>query len=75
MGLSDRDIVALSGGHTLVTTTNSLSLQIFDGSLNMLLWTNLVAYVCIQGRAHKERSDYEGPWTQDPLKFDNSYFV
>ncbi|KAF8101116.1 hypothetical protein N665_0210s0051 [Sinapis alba] len=44
MGLSDRDIVALSGGHTL-------------------------------GRAHKERSDFEGPWTRDPLKFDNSYFV
>ncbi|CAH8344928.1 unnamed protein product [Eruca vesicaria subsp. sativa] len=44
MGLSDKDIVALSGGHTL-------------------------------GRAHKERSDFEGPWTRDPLKFDNSYFV
>ncbi|KAK2977605.1 hypothetical protein RJ640_007241, partial [Escallonia rubra] len=43
MGLSDKDIVALSGGHTL-------------------------------GRCHKERSGYEGPWTTDPLIFDNSYF-
>ncbi|KAG6603899.1 L-ascorbate peroxidase 3, partial [Cucurbita argyrosperma subsp. sororia] len=44
MGLTDKDIVALSGGHTL-------------------------------GRAHKDRSNFEGPWTKDPLKFDNSYFV
>ncbi|XP_041007879.1 L-ascorbate peroxidase 3-like [Juglans microcarpa x Juglans regia] len=45
MGLSDKDIVALSGGHTL-------------------------------GNAHKERSRFESlPWTTDPLKFDNSYFV
>jgi len=44
MGLSDRDIVLLSGAHTL-------------------------------GKAHQERSGFEGPFTREPLKFDNSYFV
>ncbi|KAM1863227.1 hypothetical protein ACFX1X_003550 [Malus domestica] len=42
MGLSDKDIVALSGGHTL---------------------------------AHPNRSGFDGPWTKEPLQFDNSYFV
>ncbi|XP_043697934.1 L-ascorbate peroxidase, cytosolic-like [Telopea speciosissima] len=44
MGLGDKEIVALSGAHTL-------------------------------GRCHKERSGFEGPWTANPLVFDNSYFT
>ena len=28
----------------------------------------------MQGRCHKERSGFEGPWTANPLIFDNSYF-
>lgn len=43
MGFNDREIVALSGGHTL-------------------------------GRCHKVRSGFDGPWTHNPLDFDNSYF-
>lgn len=27
------------------------------------------------GRAHQERSGFDGPWTKIPIKFDNSYFV
>ncbi|KAK9065914.1 hypothetical protein SSX86_015316 [Deinandra increscens subsp. villosa] len=43
MGLTDVDLVALSGGHTL-------------------------------GSTHKDRSGFDGPWTSNPMVFDNSYF-
>jgi catalase (peroxidase I) len=43
-GFSDRDIVALSGAHTV-------------------------------GKCHGDRSGFEGAWTEDHLKFDNSYFT
>jgi len=43
MGFDDKEIVALSGAHTL-------------------------------GRCHRSRSGYDGPWTTNPLRFDNEYF-
>ena len=43
MGFEDRDIVALSGAHTL-------------------------------GSCHRLRSGFDGPWTHNPLRFDNEYF-
>ncbi|CAN6688111.1 unnamed protein product [Malus baccata var. baccata] len=56
MGLSDKDIVALSGGHTL---------------------TCLLCVICshLIGKAHPNRSGFDGPWTKEPLQFDNSCFV
>jgi len=43
-GFDDKDIVALSGAHTV-------------------------------GAMHADRSGFEGKWTEDYLKFDNSYFT
>lgn len=43
MGFGDKEIVALSGAHTL-------------------------------GSCHRLRSGFDGPWTHNPLKFDNEYF-
>ena len=43
MGLTDKDIIVLSGAHCL-------------------------------GGAKKERSGFDGKWTKDPLKFDNTFF-
>ena len=43
-GFSDREIVALSGAHTV-------------------------------GSCHLDRSGFDGAWTEDKLRFDNSYFT
>ena len=42
-GFNDKDIVALSGAHTV-------------------------------GKCNLDRSGFDGPWTEEPLKFDNTYF-
>lgn len=42
-GFTDKDIVALSGAHTV-------------------------------GKCYLDRSGFDGPWTDDPYKFDNTYF-
>mmetsp|Transcript_30432 Transcript_30432/g.72989 ORF Transcript_30432/g.72989 Transcript_30432/m.72989 type:complete len:315 (-) Transcript_30432:200-1144(-) len=44
MGLTDQDIVILSGAHTV-------------------------------GSCHLDRSGFDGPWTEEPFKFDNAYYV
>ena len=74
MGLSDKDIVALSGAHTLVLFSYMfLSMPGFVGyRFNIRLF---VLALVLQGRAHPERSGFDGPWTNEPLKFNNSYFV
>jgi hypothetical protein len=43
MGFDDKEIVALSGAHTV-------------------------------GSCHERRSGFDGPWTSNPIKFDNEYF-
>ncbi|KVH96040.1 heme peroxidase [Cynara cardunculus var. scolymus] len=68
MGLSDKDIVALSGGHTL----QSIPKLVFQ---SQVIISKHVSIFATHGKAHADRSGFDGPWTREPLKFDNSYFV
>lgn len=73
MGLSDKDIVALSGGHTLVFLFAQQGIGSIKQWHTILLCIDLGCWI-LQGSCHKERSGFEGPWTTHPLIFDNSYF-
>jgi L-ascorbate peroxidase len=70
MGLTDKDIVALSGAHTLVILLCIYLFTTFCDCGKKFLF----CFLCYKGRAHPDRSGFDGPWTEDPLKFDNSYF-
>jgi len=65
MGFSDREIVALSGGHTLGRCHRTRSG--FDGTISTILKFN---------RSPVSSSlPLVGPWTTHPLRFDNEYYV
>ena len=61
MGFSDREIVVLSGAHTLGCVVCRVARQ------------NMETDESIR-RFHPDRSGFDGPWTGTPLMFDNSYF-
>lgn len=74
MGLSDKDIVALSGAHTLVIIIMSYWFSFLMTVKHCNIVLQLFSYNTLQGMCHKERSGYQGAWTNNPLIFDNSYF-
>lgn len=69
-GMDDRDIVALSGAHTLGRAFKDRSGTVEEG------YTGGTAYTK-KGAANLEKSETAGgrSWTKNWLKFDNSYFA
>lgn len=66
MGFSDRDIVALSGAHTL-----GKFIQYSTFQTTLLNHSNNHS----TGRCHTDRSGFKGPWTFTPTRFSNQYFI
>jgi hypothetical protein len=58
-----------------ITVSEQITRLIIDTFHRLLLILDHNLNFFSQGRAHPERSGFEGPWTIEPLKFDNSYFV
>ena len=52
-------------GHYIMISQDYKNVALSDMNLRNIL----------QGRCHKERSGFDGPWTANPLIFDNSYFT
>lgn len=68
MGVVDKEIVALSGGECL--PINSVVGTVDDRSWCIVKCVDGGAAHTL-GRAHSDRSGFEGPWTKEPLLFDN----
>jgi len=69
-GMDDKDIVALSGAHTLGRAYKERSGAVAEGYLGGTAYTK-------KGAPNLEKSETAGgrSWTKNWLKFDNSYFV
>jgi L-ascorbate peroxidase len=68
--MNDKDIVALSGAHTVGRAFKDRSGVVEEGYLGGTAYTK-------KGAAHLLKSETAGgrPWTKDWLSFDNSYFT
>ena len=78
MGFTDREIVALSGGHTLGRCHRFVVTTLFKLITSFIIILSfshyLFLYFVLKLFHSSARSGFDGPWTTHPLRFDNEYY-